>query len=176
MKFLQKIGLPARVVVGLSVVLLLYGYVCRLGIYFFWESLVVGWDLFWLGAILALFGLRKYKKQNGKKAIGEGILIGFLIFLLSVQAVIYVAVPRTDIYRAAETFVRGNADIKKQVGNVTGLSMMPVGNFEESDSASQVQTGSATMELTVKGDQKFKDYTLYIDKQPGSDWQVQVMQ
>jgi hypothetical protein len=176
MKFFQKIGWPARVLVGISVVLLLYGYLCRLGLYFFWESLVIGWELLFVGAIFALVSLRRDKKRNGKKAIGEGILIGFLIFLLSVQGIIYVVVPRTDAFRAAETFVRGNADIKKQVGNVTGLSMMPVGNFQESGSESQGMTGSATMELTVKGDLRFKDYILYLDKLPGTDWQVQNIQ
>jgi hypothetical protein len=89
---------------------------------------------------------RRGAADGGSVVIGEGIGIGFLIFLLTVQTIIYVVVPQTDAYRAAETFVHGNADIKKQVGKVTGLSMMPVGSFEESGLESQGMKGSATMQ------------------------------
>ena len=77
----------------------LYGYICRAaGIYFFWESKYIGWSLLFLGTITFLLSRVKRKKSQGRKSLLEKILIGILVFILSLQVVLVIVFPNTKAY------------------------------------------------------------------------------
>ena len=173
MKYLQIISRPGKLISGAGILLILYGHLSRaLGLYFFWESRSIGWDLFFVGLIFTLVSWRKDKKRNGKKAIGEGIGIGFLIFLLMGRALFYFGISRTDGCLAAKTFVLKNDSIRREIGTVGSMYIIPGGSYTSS-TTDGVETGSAELELVVKGEKKFKDYLFYVDRPAGSGWQVE---
>lgn len=176
MNVLKKINRPTRQVLAVALLLILYGYLCRaVHLYFFWESLTVGWELLLVGLIILLFGLIKQKKRAGRKYIWEGIGAGLLIFYIIVQVILYIALMNSDAYQAARTWLSHNDAIRAETGNIDRMVLIPAGQFSGSSNA-RGTAGSATIEILIKGDKKFKDLTLYLDKQVDTDWKVEYIQ
>jgi hypothetical protein len=153
-------------------ILTVYGYVCRvIGIYFFWESKYIGWAIIIIGIISFLFDRVRLKKAGGKKSLLEKIGIGILIFFLFVQAILVIVIPNTDAYKVAKQYLYNNSRLKNDIGEIKGFALVPLGAIQKS-SSENVESGNATILLTVKGQKKFMDVTVYIEKKPGMEWIV----
>lgn len=62
------LSIYTRTVLIAAVVLIGYGYLCRnMRIWFFWESLPVGWELLLVGIILVLLNAIRIRKQQGPR-------------------------------------------------------------------------------------------------------------
>jgi hypothetical protein len=169
---LKFISRSTRLVFFISVIIILYGYLCRLvGIYFLWESLPIGWNLFFISIILLLLDLIKNKKPQNKPVILEKIGIGVLIFLMVVEGILLVTVPNTNAWQAAKKYISNDQEIKREIGNIKGFSIIPVGQMAVS-SGPEGESGIAEIHFTVKGSSKYKDITLYLEKGQQVDWQV----
>lgn len=158
---------------ALAVVFLTYGYLCRLaGIYFFWESKSIGWAIFFIGIIALLADSIKNKAVKEKKAIPEKIGIGIIVFVLLIQLILIIAIRFSDAYSTAKTFVSHEPAIQSELGNLTGFSLMPFGSIHVM-TGSDGTSGEAAISLTIKGEKKFSDATVYLVKYPGEEnWQV----
>ncbi len=177
MKTFKQFNTFTKTMLIAGLLLVVYGYSCRLfRIYFFWESKSAGWMLFFIGIIGFLFYCIKIKKTEKKKAIPEKIGIGILCFILFVQLLLMIVLPFTDAYNVAKIYIEKDADLRSEIGTVTGFGLISTGEIEEvSDMKTEV--GSATISLTVKGDKKFKDITIYVIKEMDSpDWKVEEME
>ena len=159
-------------IAGLS--LNLYGYLCRIiGIDFFWESRSIGWTLIFIGVIGFLSNRVKIKTAEKKKTLLEKIGIGIIIFILLVQTILIAVIPFTDAYSVAKTYLINDANLKTEIGNITGFGLIPTGGIQKTTDSSG-EYGSATINLTVKGGRAFKDITIYVVKNADSlDWRVE---
>lgn len=176
MDLLKNIDRPTKAILGASLLLIVYGYLCRaVDLYFFWESLTIGWELCLIGLIYFFKELIKSKKRKQKRYIWEGIGVCVLLFVLVVQSIFYIVIPNTDAYAAAKKFVLNNDSLKSEIGNITSFGAIPAGNISVS-SNSQGESGEAQINLLVKGEKKFKDLKLYMNKQIGSNWKVTSLQ
>jgi hypothetical protein len=174
--FLNRIRPATKLFFLIGIIILLYGYLCRTAaLYFFWESLPVGWNLIFLSIILLLVDLIKSKKAQNKKVILEKICMGALIFLLVAQLVFILVIPRTDAWQAAKKYIDNDQSIQSEIGNVKALSIIPAGNISVS-SGPDGEYGVAEIHLTIKGSNKYKDCILYLEKEPQSDWLVRGME
>ena len=170
--FLRKLRPLSRAIVCLSLLLILYGYAVRaLQLYFFWESLTIGWPLLLVGGIFCLYDLHRDKRRNNKKSIGEKIGIGLLVSLLAGEVILFAVVSYSDACAAARKYVPGSPWLKEAVGNVRVIEVCPEGSIAESRRAGVV-TGEAELSFTVKGDKAFADIVLYLKKTADSDWKV----
>lgn len=151
-----------------------YGYLCRLvGLYFFWESKSIGWTLLFIGIIGLLANRIKIKKPEKRQTVFEKIGIGFIAFGLLIQAILMAIVPNSDAYASAKTYLANDPNLKTEIGNITGFGLMPTGGIQKSTDSDGTY-GNAEINLTVKGDQKFKDLTIYVVKYVDSpDWKVE---
>jgi hypothetical protein len=151
---------------------LLYGYLCRLfNLYFFWESKAIGWTLLFITLIFLLRQRINWKKTMDRKTVSEKIGIGVLVFILLIQAIVFFVMPKTNAYMSAKNFIKTDKTIFDEVGEVTGLTLLPTGGMSVSSSAKGEQ-GQAEFNFIVKGTKKFKDYNVQVAKDFDTEWRV----
>jgi len=174
MDTIKQLNKFTKTVLIIGLALILYGYLCRLiGLYFFWESKSVGWVLLFFGLIGLLLNRIKIKTTENRKTLFEKIGIGFIIFILVVNTILSVVIPFTDAYLAAKTYLINDANLETELGNITEFGLIPTGGIQKTID-SNGEYGSATINLTVIGDKKFKDITIYVVKNANNpEWKVE---
>ena len=155
-----------------TIAILLYGYLCRLfNLYFLWESKAIGWTLLFITLFFLLRQRINWKKTINRKTISEKIGIGVLVFILLIQTVLFFVMPQTNAYKSAKFFIKSDKTISNEVGEVTGITLMPYGGMSVS-SNSQGEQGQADFNFIVKGTKKYKDYNLQVAKDFDTEWRV----
>jgi hypothetical protein len=174
METFKQLNKFTKTVLIAGLTFILYGYLCRLiGIYFFWESKSIGWTLLFIGVIGFLSNRIKIKTTEKKKTLLEKIGIGIITFILLVQTILVSVIPFTDAYSVAKTHLINDANLKTEIGNITGFGLNPTGSIQKTTDSSG-EYGSATINLTVKGGKAFKDITIYVVKNADSPvWKVE---
>jgi hypothetical protein len=174
MNIFNQLSKFTKAVLIAGLVLVMYGYLCRLiALYFFWESKTIGWTLLCIGIIGFLYDRIKINKTGEKKTLIEKIGIGIIAFSLLVQCMLLAIILFSEAYSAAKLYLIKDTHLKKEIGNIRGFGLIPIGSIEViTDSIGEY--GTATINLTVKGDPKFKDVTIYLAKYADRpDWEVQ---
>ncbi len=64
-----------------------------------------------------------------------------------------------------------NETLKVETGDIKIFSIAPVGSIQQNTSDHKT-VGSATILLTVKGEKKFKDVTVHVEKKAETGWVV----
>jgi hypothetical protein len=173
---INEISRFTRLTLIASIVLLSYGYLCRLaGINFFWESKSVGWAALLVG-IIALLADRINRDEQDKKMLAEKIGIGLLVFILFVQCILIAILPFSDAYHSAKAYILNDDTLRTQLGEIRGFGLIPAGAIEKITD-SNGEYGSAEINLTVKGERKFKDVVVYLIKTADSpEWKVESLE
>lgn len=128
--------------------------------------------LLFIGIISFLLNRIRTKKDEKDKSIPEKIVMGIVGFVLLVQTLIMAIIPSTDAYAAAKQYLYMDMDLKAEVGTITGFGLIQRGGVHKKSDASGV-SGDAAFKLTIKGEQKFKDVTIFVVKYADSpDWIV----
>lgn len=153
---------------------IIYGYVCRAaGLNFFWESKSIGWAFILIGLIGLLSDRVRIKRKDKQKSIPEKIGIGVIIFILLVQTILISVIPFTDAFAVTKKYLLDNQELIDEVGQIEGFRLMPTGGIQKTTN-SEGTYGAATINLTVKGQKKFKDVTVYVVKYVDqADWIVE---
>jgi hypothetical protein len=171
---IKQLSQFTRLTLTVSLVLLLYGYLCRLiGIYFFWESKSLGWAILLVGLIGLISDRLSIKDSENKNTLPEKIVIGLLVFILCIQCILVVIIPFSTAYESAKAHIKNNETLKNEVGEIQGFGLIPTGGIEKSTDSSG-EYGSAEINLTVKGEKCFKDIVVYVIKTADSpEWKVE---
>jgi hypothetical protein len=172
MERIKELNNFTKTTLGLGLLLLVYGFISRIApINFFWESISVGWGLIFLGIIgLLLSGINK-RKANNRKTLWNKIGIGFICFIILIQTILIIVIPNTDAYSVSKKFIMNSEELKLEVGNIKGFGLIPTGGVSfQTDSNGE--TGSANINLIIKGDRAFKSVTVFVFKDYGKDWEV----
>jgi len=174
MNYLNSFSAITRTLILATIVFLAYGYLCRLmGIDFFWESKTIGWTLFWVAIIGVLRDRIKAKKLQNKSTILEKIGVGLSIFVILVKGILFFAIPQTDIYASALSFVQQDKGVRNEVGEIKGIFFVPFGGFSMS-SGPEGSRGDADIYFVVKGSKKYIDLNLVMNKQLDTDWKIEI--
>ncbi len=153
-------------------VILVYGYLCRLfSINIFWESKVIGWTLLLVTLLFILKQRINWKKSINRKTISEKIGIGFIIFVLLIQMFLFFIIPQTNAYKTAREFMKNDKAINNEVGEITGITLLPYGGISIS-SSSEGEQGQADLNFIIKGTKKNKDCNLQVEKSFDTKWTV----
>ena len=170
---MKNLGKLTKTFLAVGLVFVIYGYLIRLaGLYLFWESKSIGWAIIFIGLIGLLSDRIKTKKEKEKKSTFEKIGIGVIVFILLIQTILISVIPFTDAYLVAKKYIKDNQQLTDEIGNVESFGLIPTGGIQKATD-SQGTYGSATINLTVKGEKKYKDITVYVVKyadQP--EWRV----
>lgn len=163
---------PLKYVFLIGFILIVYGILSRVcSINFFWESDAIGYNLLLLGLIgLIRNGLKKRKKAN-KDTKPNLVGIGFIVFILFMEGLMYVILPRVDAYKEALRYIKEDKVLHEEIGEFTGYSLIPVGGIS-TVSNSNGNMGNATFKFIIKGENEYKDITVFLRKNYDTDWQV----
>lgn len=172
MERIKELNNFTEAALSLGIILLTYGFICQIvPINFFWESKSVGYVLISLGLVgLLISGIEK-RKANSKKTILNKIGIGIISFMLFIQAIIIVVIPKTDAYNVSKNFIINSNELTSEVGKINGFGLFPVGGISiQKDSKGE--KGNATINLIIKGEKAYKSVTVLVHKDYGQDWEV----
>lgn len=163
---------PARLLILTGVLLVVYGYLCRfLKIYFFWESRSIGWALVFIGLAVSLIVRIKNNKPLRRRSIPEKIGIGIIAFILLAQVLLLLIFPNTDAYKQAITFLLKNESLRNEIGIIKGYSLVPLGQITLTE-AKEEKMGSATLNFILKGEKKYRQVKVYLEKEAGTKWEI----
>lgn len=156
-----------------GVALVIYGFVCRWAeLYFFWESRFIGWVLILMAVIGLLYNRIRRKARAGQKSLPEKIGLGIVAFVVLTHGILALVLPFTDAYAAAKSHVRESADLISELGELSGFGLLPYGAVQKTTEGAE-EYGSATIQLIVKGEKRYKDITVVLVKHPvDTDWQL----
>jgi hypothetical protein len=155
-----------------GIILLIYGYLCRmLNIDFFWDSKTIGGIVLVIALLFYWIDLRKTRSRLGKKLVWVTIGVCFLVFGLLILPVAVFMLKTSDAYVAATEYLRSDPKIKDEFGGVKGFGLIPAGSVQTT-TINGAESGSAIFELIVKGDKKYKDVVVQLEKNPDTFWTV----
>lgn len=155
-----------------GVILLAYGYLCRLvPIDFFWDSRTIGWVFLFISLLAYWIALRKTRKQANKKTTLINIGIGFLLLGLVMLPVAVFILSNSAAYSAATQYLQSDSRIQNEVGDIKGFGLIPTGSVQVS-TINGIESGHATFEIIVRGSKKYKDVTVDLQKTSGNSWTV----
>jgi hypothetical protein len=167
------LNIYTRITLIAAVTLICYGYVCRsLHLYFFWESLPIGWELLLVGGIFILLQVIKIRQQEGSKAMPLKIGLGLLCFIGLVQLVVSSMILHSDSLVAAKQHLLADKSVQLKVGTPHSFVLVPAGGISQSTSP-EGTVGSAEIHLIVKGTTGIIDAVLIVERQLGDNaWKV----
>jgi hypothetical protein len=161
----RKIGILAGIFI-------LYGYLCRwFNIYFFWESKALGWLIFLVFLIFYFVDLRRGRKGMRKNTTLVKILMGITIFILFAQILVEFIMLNTSVLEVGKKYLVENKGLQADMGRIISVTPMPYGSVQIS-SSDKGSSGSADIWVLVKGENKFLDVELILQKDYSSPWQV----
>jgi len=169
---ISSLDIKIKLLFGLAIVLIVFGYLVRgLDLYFFWESKPIGFVLLILSVLIILRLDITTRKSRKLKNIWSHIGFWFISFLLFVKLLMLVIIPNSDAYSAAKEYLENNSDIRAEYGEIVGLTILPSGSLE-THTDSNGASGFASINLILKGTNKFKEITVYVNKIPSENWAV----
>ncbi len=171
-ELISELDTKVKLLFGISICLIVFGYLIRIfDLYFFWESKPLGFAL--LLVFLAIF-LRKditTRKSQKLKNIWSHIGFWLITFILFVKVLMLVILPNSDAYDAAKIYLENNSDLEAEIGEITGHTILPSGSIQITTDSNGTY-GSAAISLIIKGENKFIEQTIYLNKTPNEDWTV----
>lgn len=144
-------GKSTMVLFLFGILLLIYGYLCRLlSIYFFWDSKHFGWILIGIGLMGFLIDLRRARVAQKKNIfwVRVGVAIIVLAFALTGSAVLILKT--TDVYQTALDIIKTDTLIKSETGEIRGFGMIP-SELKVIDMINMTPSGSVSFIITVRG-------------------------
>ncbi|MFI5129087.1 MAG: hypothetical protein ACHQFX_03810 [Chitinophagales bacterium] len=161
-----------KTILIIGLILLIYGYLCRqFQIGFFWDSKTIGLIILFITLLSYWIDLRRTRSQKGKKTLWVTIGICILIFGLIVMPVVVFMLKTSDAYATAIEYLKTDPKIKDEIGNVKGFGLIPTGSVGTT-TINGAESGSASFEITVQGNNKNKDVTIHLEKTPDKSWTV----
>jgi len=174
MNFFSRISLVTIFTMAMAILLMMYGYLCRMAdLFIFWDSRTLGWSFFIIGFISFLVDNASIKKYHNKKYRLEVIGIVLLTIILIGKITFIYLVRQSPAYKAACDYVVNNKQIREEVGNYCGFTRFPIGFIQNSSNVEGV-SATANFMMTVKGDRRYKDISVILFKyKDGENWVVQ---
>jgi len=161
-----------KIALGLGILFLIYGFISRfLPIYFFWESLTIGWILILIGLIGVLINGIKIRKRNNKKTLINKIGIGFISFTIFIQTILMITFPISDAYKVSTNYLKNDKKLINEIGDIKGFGIPATGSISKKMDMNG-ETGEASLNLIVKGTKKYKTINIYSRKDYDSEWRV----
>ena len=170
-KYIKPLNKSTKIVFIAAGILLIYGFICRMGIYFFWESKEVGILLLMLGICMFLSQQIKNKKKLNKNTIGEKIAIGFICFILAADIWAIALAANFDLYTIAKSSLLNNDELINEIGGIKGFSVVQIHSISITTWKNK-DSGSADINLIVNGAKKYEDIQLYMSKNYDSSWKI----
>jgi len=169
---ISEVDTKIKVIFGVAICLIVFGYLIRMvDLYFFWESKPIGFTLLLISLAIILRKDIITRKNKKLKNIWSHIGFWLISFTVFVKILMLATMPNTDAYEAAKVYLKNNSDLRTEIGEVTGHTILPSGSIQTTTDSNGTY-GSAAISLIIKGENKFIERTIYLNKSPDEDWAV----
>lgn len=78
----------------------------------------------------------------------------------------------TQAYKFAKDYIKNDRELINELGEIKGFGFIATGGIQISNNPNGEQ-GSATFILIVKGEKKYKEVTVIVNKEVDSDWKAE---
>lgn len=155
-----------------AVVLLIYGYACRiLNIYFFWDSKELGWIVLFISLGGYLFCLKKVRRRQGKKTFWTKVGLFVTLTGLLILPIVVFMFKKSEAYEAMLDYIKNDPEIKYEIGDFKGIGIIPTGQLQ-TRSLNGMESGNAIFSITIRGSKKYKEVSVTLQKTPETEWTV----
>jgi len=164
-----------KVVFIIGILLLIYGYLCRLlSIYFFWDSKYFGWLGVFSGLLLVLVDIRMTRIRQRRSIFFIRVFVALIVISLAIEAGAIVLLKSSGTYNELKEAIRKEEPLKNEIGDVLGFGLIP--GMDLIDIISAVNSGSLTFVITVRGEKAYRDLEINTDNAFGTAWRVTSVQ
>jgi len=172
MEILKRINLISKLTLLTSVLMFIYGIVCRIiPTYFFWESLYLSGIVFLLGIFFILYSESKKRKSESKSNIVLIIGKAFIILSIGMFSLINMIFNYSDALKTIKTHIKTNSELINELGEINEVIALPFGSIS-SKMNSRGKSGNATLTLLLKGNKKYKEMIFSARKDIDSEWRI----
>jgi len=171
-ELIRDLSMNVKIAFATAFGLIITGYLVRgFDYYVFWESKPIGYAL--LLVCFAILLRKDIKTRKALKVKNAWSHIGFwiIVFILFVKTLITIILPNSDAYLAAKDYLKNNSQLKSEIGEIKGFTVLPSGGIQSSSDLNGTY-GTASIALIIKGTEKFKELIIYVEKTPEKDWTV----
>ena len=147
----------------IGILLLIYGYCCRLfNIYFFWDSKHFGWIMLATALMGFFIDLKKILEAQKKSSFLPRFFIGVIIIVFGIGGGGILLLHSSKTYQDTIESIKTDEVLKNEMGNIRGAGLFPSGTGFL-DFAYKVNRDPSTFVITVRGSKIIKDVeiTLY---------------
>ncbi len=155
----------------IGILLLIYGYLCRLlSIYFFWDSKYFGWLAIISALLLLLIDVRAARIRQRQNIFFVRFFVAILVIILALEVSAVLWVKTTSPYRQVSELIESDKVLTAQLGDIRGLGLIPgiglidIIKFPSSESLAFV--------VTVRGEKAYKEMEITIARTTLTDWSV----
>ena len=160
-----------KVVFIFGILLLIYGYLCRLfSIYFFWDSKYVGWLGVLSAVLLFLIDIRMARIRQRQNIFFVRVVVAIIVIFLALEGSVIVWLKTSTVYDEATELIRSDDMIKTQVGDIRGFSLIPGINIINIINAPSSET--LTFVITIRGNRAYKEMEITIERTTPITWSV----
>jgi hypothetical protein len=154
-----------------GILLLIYGYLCRLlSIYFFWDSKYIGWFSIICASLLLLIDIRMARKRRNQNIFFVRIFVAALIIILALEASAVFWVKTNNSYRQVSELIEKDPALKNELGDIRGFGGIP--GISITDILKFPTSESLTFMITIRGTKVYKEMEVTIARTTLTSWSV----
>lgn len=160
-----------RVAFVIGILLLIYGYLCRLfSIYFFWDSKYFGWIGIISGLLLLLIDIRIIRVRQKQNIFFVRLFVAVIVIFLAIEASAVVWLKTSTAYNNLTESINTDELMKAEIGDIRGYSLIPGINILDIITALESET--LTFRITVRGQRAYKELEVTIERTNPLEWSV----
>ena len=160
-----------RVAFITGILLLIYGYLCRLfSIYFFWDSKYFGWIGIISGLLLLLIDIRIARERQKQNIFFVRVFVAVIVIFLAVEASAVVWLKTSTAYDNLTESINTDEAMKAEIGDIRGYSLIRGINIL--DIITALQSESLTFRITVRGQRAYRELEVTIERITPVEWRV----
>lgn len=160
-----------RVAFVIGILLLIYGYLCRLfSIYFFWDSKYFGWIGIISGLLLLLIDIRIIRVRQKQNIFFVRLFVAVIVIFLAVEASAVVWLKTSTAYANLTQSINTDEAMKAEIGDIRGYSLIPGINIRDIITALESET--LAFRITVRGQRAYKELEVTIERTTPLEWSV----
>ena len=155
----------------IGILLLIYGYLCRLlSIYFFWDSKYFGWLAIISALLLLLIDVRAARIRQRQNIFFVRFFVAILVIILALEASAVLWVKTTSPYQQVSELIERDKALTTQLGDIHGLGLIP--GIRLIDIITFPSSESLTFVITIRGEKVYKEMEVTIARTALTDWSV----
>jgi hypothetical protein len=160
-----------KVVFIIGILLLIYGYLCRLfNIYFFWDSKYFGWLGVMSAILLFLIDVRMARIRQKQNIFFVRVFVAVIVIFLALEGGAIVWLRTSAAYDGLIDSISADPSLKEDLGSIRGYGMIP--GIDIIDIIKAPSSNALTFKITVRGERAYKELEFTLERTLPTDWRV----